>query len=220
MVNLLPGRPTETMTMVAPLARFLRRFCASGVGFASSSGGTFASIWYVAVGSKERIASSRACADIGCGKLPGEATSCSTSNLDRCRSEPLLSGARHAGMSVSICAARLPLISSCSKTISKSPPAGGLDPGDARGAGEAQSVGPIDLLGGEGIQEPEFRRCKFKASSNECTFEDGGELSGESPGEDPRRPLKQPPQQLHLNVAIASLRPGCTGGGMARDPQG
>mmetsp|Transcript_52580 Transcript_52580/g.122348 ORF Transcript_52580/g.122348 Transcript_52580/m.122348 type:complete len:227 (+) Transcript_52580:1144-1824(+) len=99
-VKRFPGRPAEMKTMVAPLESFLRKSCVSVVAVESRPGGILASSWYVAVGARERMASSRCCVDIGLGKFPGDAKSCSTSNFERRRS---LLQMKLLGLSVSTC---------------------------------------------------------------------------------------------------------------------
>mmetsp|Transcript_39478 Transcript_39478/g.112723 ORF Transcript_39478/g.112723 Transcript_39478/m.112723 type:complete len:244 (+) Transcript_39478:955-1686(+) len=118
-VNFLPGRPAEMKTMVEPLASCLRRPCVSRVWPWSRSGGSFASIWNVAVGMIERMMFSRSWLVMGLGRLPGEATSCSTSNLDRALFCFRPSPSRLEGMSESICTAGR-ATSASSMTMSKS----------------------------------------------------------------------------------------------------
>mmetsp|Transcript_21654 Transcript_21654/g.54170 ORF Transcript_21654/g.54170 Transcript_21654/m.54170 type:complete len:245 (-) Transcript_21654:39-773(-) len=205
-VNLFPGKPAEMNTTVAPLARFLRKLWLAASALVRSCGGTLASIWYVAVGKIERIAASRSSTDMGLGRLPGLATICSISNLERWREND--AAVARPGWSVSNCVAKDPCAASTSLMVSsKSQSRGTTFPAALPGGtGEAQSAeAALVVLGGDGKKVPAEILCNAMASCMlaTCFCWLYGDMSGTAR---PLvfRPLKHPPQALDEAPPIVS----------------
>mmetsp|Transcript_24002 Transcript_24002/g.68310 ORF Transcript_24002/g.68310 Transcript_24002/m.68310 type:complete len:265 (-) Transcript_24002:4-798(-) len=201
-VKRFPGRPAPTTTTVAPRAMLLRRFWPSSVACINNFLGTFASIWYVAVGSAPRMRPSRSSADNGFGNVSGLANICSTSKRE-CAAVGC--PAMWRAKSVSNCAATVSLaassVSSSFITISKSPPSR-LTAASPRGTGEAHAAV------GEGRNAPELGLRNAMASCNVATCatsENPAGTSGATFSRLPAKPSKQPPQQP---VGIAPRRRG------------
>mmetsp|Transcript_10367 Transcript_10367/g.27795 ORF Transcript_10367/g.27795 Transcript_10367/m.27795 type:complete len:245 (-) Transcript_10367:27-761(-) len=205
-VNLFPGKPAEMNTTVAPLARFLRKLWLAESALDRSRGGTLASIWYVAVGKIERMAASRSSTDKGLGRLPGLATICSISNLERWREND--AAVARPGWSVSSWVARDPCVASTSLRLnSKSQSRGTTFPAELPGGtGEAQSTELIlAVRGGDGMKEPAEILCNAIASCMLATCFCW--LYGDTSGTVrllPARPLKHPPQTLDEAPPIVS----------------
>mmetsp|Transcript_65536 Transcript_65536/g.185184 ORF Transcript_65536/g.185184 Transcript_65536/m.185184 type:complete len:402 (+) Transcript_65536:904-2109(+) len=169
-MNLFPGRPAETKTMVAPCAIFLRRACASSLAFVSSWGGIFESIWKVAVGKMERMTASRSSADMGMGSVPGLPRICSASYFERCVIKVF--AVARPGASRSIWQPREPAAwSSSSMTRSKSQSMSVPIATLPYGAGEAHPGESVLLnCGGDGKKVPSAGLCNFMASCIVPTF--------------------------------------------------
>mmetsp|Transcript_113639 Transcript_113639/g.178812 ORF Transcript_113639/g.178812 Transcript_113639/m.178812 type:complete len:219 (+) Transcript_113639:1418-2074(+) len=185
-INLLPWRPAETNTTVAPSTSLRRRFCASSVALSSRLLGSFANIAFVAVGINCRMTASRSSRERGFGRLPGDEKSCSTSNFDLCpftaaeKSERVL-----RSLSPMVVLSFAPSSITMSKSITSSRSR------YVRGAGEANAFGDF---GEEKL--PELGRCIRIASSKFLTLSStylSGLLSGSM---NFLGPAKQPPQHL------------------------